>query len=90
MDKKEDHVFYPMALIPEADEVDASYSKTVLVFGEKRQFVELGFYDFESKQWSHFGEDSFLLKCWCYVPNPENYLKANNPVSVKHAGYRDF
>lgn len=80
--------FYPMSQYPEADESDPSFSQTVLVYGDNLNFVELGYYDFEKKLWAHFGEGSFLLKCWCYIPSPEAFIKAKQPVGVKHLNYK--
>ena len=64
------HIFYPMNTWPEVDECDSSFSRTVIIYGEKHDFVELGFYDFEQGQWTHFGDKRFILKCWCYLPDP--------------------
>lgn len=63
-----------MTELPVADESDAAFSKTVLIYGEKKHFVELGYYDFEEDTWSHFGKNNFLLKCWCYVPEPSEVV----------------
>ncbi|MNK10875.1 hypothetical protein D3C87_289070 [compost metagenome] len=63
-------IFYPMSELPAKDESDASFSKTVIIYNNKLNFVDLGYFDFEEGQWSHFGENSFLLKCWCYIPTP--------------------
>jgi len=63
-------IFYPMSEIPARDQSDVSFSKTVIIYNDKLNFVDLGYFDFEEGQWSHFGENSFLLKCWCYIPKP--------------------
>jgi len=81
--------FYPMSKKPKPDDTDADFSKTVLVFGEDRKFVELGYYDFQEKQWAHFGEGSFLLKCWCYIPDPTLILNGARWKAVKHSGYKE-
>jgi len=67
----EDNIrFYPMSELPVRDESDAGFSKTVIIYNDKLNFVDLGYFDFEEEKWSHFGENAFLLKCWCYVPKP--------------------
>lgn len=63
--------FYPMSQKPTPDESDDSFSKTVIVYGEKNTVVGLGYYDFETEEWLHFNHNSFLLKCWCYLPAPK-------------------
>lgn len=63
--------FHPMTIFPHADEANATISKTVLIYGDGRDLIELGYYDFAQNSWSHFGKNTFLLKCWCYVPLPE-------------------
>jgi hypothetical protein len=66
--------FYPMATLPEPDESDTSFSKTVIIYGESRDFIELGYYDFEAGDWIHFGKNIFLLKYWCYIPDAETAI----------------
>lgn len=80
--------FYPMSELPVPDKDDESFSETVLVYGNKRGFVELGYFDFEDESWYHFGSDSFLLKCWCYVPKPGQHLLTDWSL-VKHKDYKD-
>jgi len=63
-------IFYPMSELPARDESDSSFSKTVIIYNDKLNFVDLGYFDFEGKHWSHFGKNAFLLKCWCYIPMP--------------------
>lgn len=75
-------VFYPMSTIPMPDESDQTFSKTVLIYGDKSDFVELGYYDFEVSQWSHFGSNIFLLKCWCYLPDPGMIANSEWPVII--------
>jgi hypothetical protein len=72
---------------PMADESDTSFSKTVIIYGEKPDIVELGFYDFEQGQWSHFGNNSFLLKCWCYIPDPGQVRRKKEWESIIPKGY---
>lgn len=66
---KNEIVFYPMSEIPVHDESDTSFSKTVIVYDDKLNFSDMGYYDFERGEWSCFGEVWFLLKCWCYIPH---------------------
>lgn len=65
--------FYPMSERPEPDESDTSFSKTVIVYGEKLNDAGLGYFDFEMEEWLYLGENTFLMKCWCYLPEPENF-----------------
>jgi hypothetical protein len=72
---------------PIADESDGSFSKTVIIYGERAEVVELGYYDFEQGQWSHFGQNTFLLKCWCYIPDPDIVIKDKNWQLFTPKGY---
>lgn len=38
--------FYPMSQRPEPDESDASFSRTIIVYGAKPNETGLGYYDF--------------------------------------------
>lgn len=88
--KKHTIPFYPMSELPVPDKDDESFSETVLVYGNKRGFVELGYFDFEDESWYHFGSDSFLLKCWCYVPHPDpKHLNDQEWPLIKHQGYQN-
>ena len=86
---KNDIIFYPMSELPARDESDASFSKTVIVYGDKLNFIDMGYFDFEEGEWSHFGQNIFLLKCWCYIPDPveNNYEKWE---SIMPKGYKKF
>lgn len=77
--------FYPMTERPALDESDVSFSKTVIIFGEKFNIVTLGYFDFEINEWSQFSDSNFLLMCWCYIPEPSNvYLNTNwSPIAPK-------
>jgi hypothetical protein len=72
---------------PVADESDESFSKTVIIYGEGKGYVELGYFDFEQGQWSHFGNNSFLLKCWCYIPEPQVIIENKEWHAVPPRGY---
>jgi hypothetical protein len=72
---------------PMADESDASFSKTVIIYGEKDGFIELGYFDFEQGQWSHFGNTGFLLKCWCYIPEPGKVKENKEWQAIAPRGY---
>lgn len=66
-----------------------SFSIPVLVFDkDEPNFCEIGHYNFDTKTWSHFGENSMKLICWCYLPNPSIFLKNNNLEYVLHEWYR--
>ena len=68
---------------------DENFSLPVLVFDEDNpSFCEIGHYNFNCEMWSHFGDDSMKLICWCYPPNPTTFLKGKNFESVLHIGYR--
>lgn len=85
MDK--DFEFYPMTMLPEQDESDGSFSRTVIIYGEGRDFIELGYYDFEAGTWIHFGQNIFLLKCWCYIPCADKAL-TNGWKAFKPKGFK--
>lgn len=76
-----------MSELPAPDESDASFSKTVIIYGDGLNFVDLGYFDFEEKQWSHFGKNIFLLKCWCYIPDPGENKKWE---SIVPKGYKKY
>ncbi len=81
------NVFHSMQEFPE--QVDGEkFSKTVLVFDESEEtFCDLGYYDYESKEWVLFGDMSIRLICWCYTPDPTNFLIGKNFKWEKHKGY---
>lgn len=85
--------FHKMQDIPERDRdlsgnlLDTSI--TVLVFDAHSEHMsEFGYYDFELEQWVHFGDFSMQLVCWCKIPDPSKFIKANKPTIVLHKGYR--
>lgn len=85
--------FYPMQQLPKVAKDllgnEEDFSVTVLVFDkDEPEFCELGFYDFELKEWCVYGELSIDLICWCYPPSPVEFLKDKDFVSVRHHGYR--
>lgn len=82
----ENYVYYPMTTKPSPDDGDASFSKTVIIFGEDLTTFELGYFDFDQDQWSHFGKNDILLKCWCYVPFPKRSIYEDWQV-LKPKGY---
>jgi len=82
-------MFYSMQDLPKAHP-NENHSLTVLIFDEEdHNYVELGFYDFEKKEWFVFGEISIKMICWCYAPNPKEFISNNNLKSEKHNGYID-
>lgn len=82
--------FYPMTEWPVEDESDSSFSKTVIIYGEKSSEIGLGYYDFEMNEWLHLGENIFLLKCWCYIPNPNENTKGRTWKLLAPKGYQKF
>lgn len=83
-------LFYPMSELPVPDESDASFSKTVIIYGDEFNFIDLGYFDFEEGQWSHFGKNTFLLKCWCYIPTPSEIIRNENWEVIAPKGYRRY
>jgi hypothetical protein len=83
-------IFYPMSERPSADESDESFSKTVIIYGEGKGVIELGYFDFEQGQWSHFGTTGFLLKCWCYIPEPGISKENKDWQAVAPKGYNSL
>jgi hypothetical protein len=81
-------IFHPMSEIPDADESDASFSKTVLIYNDTLKVTEFGYYDFEEGQWSHFGNNTFLLKCWCYIPDPAAAIPQPDWAAIAPKGYK--
>lgn len=81
-------IFYPMTEIPAPDDSDKSFSKTVIIFGDKLNFIDLGYFDFEEQQWSHFGRNHYLLKCWCYIPDPAPIVYTKEWMLIEPKGYR--
>lgn len=70
-------LFFPMTEKPVRDESDPSFSQTVIIYGDQKNVVELGYFDFEEDEWLHFGQNLFMLKCWCYIPNPDMFITNN-------------
>ena len=80
--------FYPMAERPSFDESDTSFSKTVIVYGEKLNEIGLGYFDFEINEWLLLGENTFLLKCWRYLPNLTIEIRNNDWKVIAPRGYK--
>ena len=80
--------FYPMTEIPAPDESDPSFSKTVMIYSDALSHVEFGYFDFEEQQWSHFSKTQFLIKCWCYIPNPKDFIKDKHWQPIATKGYK--
>ncbi len=86
--------FYKMQTLPkQAKDLSGNledFSVPVLVFEKSEpDFCEIGHYNFDTKEWTHFGEISMKLICWCYMPNPSEFIKNNDLVHVLHEGYRE-
>ena len=85
--------FYNMQRLPKVAKgingQPQEFSVPVLLFDkDDPTFCEIGHYDFKNKTWTHFGEMSLKLICWCYIPNPTNFLKNKEFEYVIHEGYR--
>ena len=67
-----------------------TFSKTVLVYDEgENDFCELGYYDFVKEEWNVFGDMSMRLICWCYPPNPSEFINSQKLKHEIHNGYRE-
>jgi len=64
------------------------FSLTVIVYDKSDGLADLGYYDFEKKQWFILGDFSMQLICWCYIPDPKKFIADNKLTSVLHNGYR--
>lgn len=79
--------FFKMQHFPDKEKGE-EFSKTVLVFDEgDPNFCDLGYYDFEKSEWHILGDMSMKLICWCYIPDPTEFIKTKNFKSVTHHGY---
>ena len=90
--KEQNNIFNRMQEIPKrATDLAGNFedfSVPVLVFDKsEHNFCEIGYYNFDTKEWSHFGENSMRLICWCYLPNPSEFIKNNRLEYVLHKGY---
>lgn len=84
---KEVQPFFKMQHFPEQEKGE-TFSKTVLVFDESENtFCDLGYYDFEKSEWVVLGDMSMKLICWCYLPDPTEFLKTKNYKIETHRGY---
>lgn len=80
--------FYKMNRFPEYEPME-TFSKTVLIYDEAGEYSDLGFYNFDSSEWTIFGDFSFKLACWCYIPSAKEFIEKENIILVEHSGYRD-
>jgi hypothetical protein len=65
------------------------FSVSVIVYNAiDPTYCEIGFYNYDLKTWSHFGENCIGLICWCFLPNPEAFLDQNKHlIPVFPEGY---
>lgn len=61
--------FYPMTEFPPQVEGE-QFSETVVVYDEDLEDFDLGYYNFDYKKWSVFGDFSMKLICWAFVSPP--------------------
>ena len=80
--------FYPMSKKPSPDEKDSSFSKTVIMYSDKLDVVGLGYFDFEVNEWMHLNDNNYLLKCWCYIPEPFVDIRENAWPAIALKGYK--
>jgi hypothetical protein len=68
---------------------EEDFSIAVLVYDEDQPtFCEIGHYNFDVQKWSHFGDSSMKLICWCEIPDAIEFINKNNLESVEHVGFR--
>lgn len=80
--QKETTKFYPMTIYP-PHEGNEPFSVSVLVYDENdSRYFDIGYYDFERKKWSIFGEDPMNLKCWCHAPDPSTYWEGDEYITI--------
>ena len=79
-----------MADRPKEDESDTTFSKTVLIYDDLLRFIGLGYFDFEQGDWSLFANNKSMLKCWCYIPQPQGLNDLAGWESVTFRGYNKF
>lgn len=65
------------------------FSETVLIYDDRLDLWTLGWYNYDTKDWNHHMEESMEFVCWCYPPNPAEFISKNVLESVKCSGYRD-
>lgn len=82
--------FYPMLELPEKSVDEPNFSKTVIVYdltGDDTIFSNHGYYNFQDLEWVHFGDDSMHLICWCYIPDPKEFIEKNDLEITLHKGF---
>lgn len=79
--------FFRMHIKPNHEDIDLHFSKTVIIYDEKGEYSDLGYYDFELCQWIIFGDMSFKMSCWRYVPDASEFIKQNELKLEYHKGY---
>lgn len=79
--------FHSMQELPEREHKE-DFSKTVLLYDEN-DYVDLGYYSFDTKEWVIFGDMSMKIICWSYPPNPRDFILENKNLKPElHRGYR--
>jgi hypothetical protein len=68
--------------------IEEDFSIAVLVYDEDQPtFCEIGHYNFDVQKWSHFGDSSMKLICWCEIPDALEFINQNSLESVEHEGF---
>jgi hypothetical protein len=67
--------------------VEEPYSESVFIYSEDFDMWTIGWFNFDMDEWSHSGEESMKLTCWCYPPSPIAFIKDRQPLAVTHTGY---
>lgn len=59
-----------------------NFSETVIIYGEKGEYQDLGYYDYEFKEWYLLGDFQMNMICWIWIPSFEKEcLKFNEVLS---------
>ena len=51
------------------------FSETVLIYDGENDYQDLGFYDYESKEWKILGDLQMKMTCWIWIPELEEINK---------------
>ena len=76
--------FYPMSHRPQPSKDVPEWSVTVLVYEAEHDYQEFGYFDFKQDLWHVLGQDSMKLKCWCYIPQPNQDSIKDFKITTHH------
>jgi len=85
--------FHPMWKKPKPSKDDETKSVTVLLYEinpvtKITTDKDLGYFDFESGEWSVLGDFSMELYCWTDIPDPSEFVKYKDWKIVYHKEFR--